>query len=99
MIHLSATTFRANLLVSIRIRSILSHPISPNSSPYSLVILSVPLASHLSIQLKAATVNLGLHHEMDGDFLFPHLVQSLFISRGHEDAAWKDPLNFTESVP
>lgn len=70
----------------------------PNFSPYSLVILSVPLESHLSIQLKAATVTLGLQHKMDGDFLFPHFVQSSFVNGHHEDPAWKDPLNYTESA-
>lgn len=48
--------------------------------------------------LKAAIVNLGLDHEIDRDFLFPHLIQSSFTNGGHEDPAWKDPLNYTESA-
>lgn len=43
--------------------------------------------------LKAAIVNLGLDHEMDRDFLFPHFIQSSCINGGHEDPAWKNPLN------
>lgn len=42
---------------------------------------------------KVAIVNLGLDHEMDRYFLLPHFIQSSFINGGHEDPAWKDPLN------